>query len=149
MTERRQAYRMRAEPGFDQIMLQIRGQDVLGRLGDTSALGLNVVCDAGVSIEPGEPLKIRMECGWFAATAKWSETAGNQTVIGLERGDEIPNPKAVWINESRLAPFAFAGIVIAVPLLIETWKYCRPKAPAAARSIAPAQLIEPTVSRSE
>ena len=149
MAERRQAYRMRAEPGFDQVVLQIRGKEVRGRLGDTSALGLNVVCQGQVIIHPGEPLKIRMDCGWFGATAKWSETTENQTTIGLERGDEVPDPNAVWIKESRLVPFAFAGIVIAVPLLIETWKLCRPKEPAAARPNASAQLTEQTVSRSK
>jgi hypothetical protein len=143
MDERRQAFRMRAEPGFDQVVIQLRGKDLRARLSDTSASGLSVICDRKTAIEPGELLKIRTDAGWFTATAKWVESTPAGVVAGLERVEDLPDPKVPWITEAGLIPFAFVGIVLAVPLLRLTWEYCLPGEPTAANSPQPAQFAAP------
>jgi len=144
MDERRQAFRMRALPDFDQVVLKVQGRQVSARLYDTSLSGLGVIFGPGVTVQIGEILMVGSDAGWFSAKVARIATTPDGPLVGLERCAESPEATQARKDESRLIAVVFAIVVVAMPLVTLAWTHNRSQRPRNADSSQPAQLANPS-----
>jgi len=140
MDERRQAFRMRALPDFDQVELKVRGRRVSARLYDTSLSGLGVIFGPGITVQIEDILMVGSDAGWFSAKVARIATTPEGTLVGLERCAESPEATQARKDESRLIAVVFTIAIIAMPLVTLAWTHNRSQRPRAANSAQPAQL---------
>jgi hypothetical protein len=146
MDERRQAFRMRALPDFDQVVVKVRGSEVSARLYDTSLTGLGVIFNDGVKVQIGDVVMVGSDAGWFSAKVARVATTPDGPLVGLERCAESPAATQARKNESRLIAVVFAIAVVALPLVTWGWMQNRPQRPRATNSSQPARLASPLPS---
>jgi len=144
MDERRQAFRMRALPDFDQVELKVQGRQVSARLYDTSLSGLGVIFGPSVTVQIGDILMVSSDAGWFSAKVARIAATPDGLLVGLERCAETPEATQARKDESRLIAVVFGIAVVAMPLLTVAWTYSRSQRPRVADSSQPAQLANPS-----
>jgi hypothetical protein len=146
MDERRRAFRMRALPDFDQVVLKVRGRQVSARLYDTSLSGLGVIFGPGVTVQIGDILMVSSDGGWFSAKVARVATTPEGQLVGLERCTESPEATQARKDESRLIAVVFTIAIIAMPLVTLVWTHSQPLRPRVANSSQPVQLDNPSPS---
>jgi hypothetical protein len=144
MDERRQAYRMRAQADFDQLVLKVRGREVTARLYDTSLTGLGVICDPAIQLAVGEKVQVSTHDGWFSAKVVRVGVGPLGRLVGLERHIETSATTKARKDESRLVAVFFGTIVVLMPLLTIAWNRFQPSGRESAQSSPPPQLDTPS-----
>lgn len=143
MEDRRQAYRMRAQADFDQLVLKVRGREITARLYDTSLMGLGVICDPAIQLEVGEKVQVSTDNGWFAAKVVRVGIMPLGRLVGLERQVETSATIKARKDESRLVAVFFGAVVVLMPLLTIAWNRFQGRGAQTAKSPPPAQLNAP------
>lgn len=93
----RTTYRCASPPPGQKAVLKLGGRDHVVMLFDQSAGGIAVEFDGRLKAKVGDVVRIRTCTGWTEATVVHRQVAEGATRLGLERFNELPDPREpVW-----------------------------------------------------
>ena len=135
MEERRKSCRIRILLGRDQALVRVGKVDVEVQLQNESSTGFGILCPPGPQFQVGQIIQLRTAAGWFGAKAVRVEKVPAGTLLGLERGHEIPSldraprHKLPWIGVVSAVGLG----ILAVPAVTIFMGYWQPHRPAVVR----------------